>query len=262
MAHSLFQSAEALAHVFAYEVDGSEVGKLHVQITLCSPSSFVVVFLQSQFVDPYLARFGVARQVSHTDNHRLHLAKRRVTHDAHLIARFVLIIVREQLVVGSMSLRLCPVTLLLQLREDVERDIEHIVFRPHHAFVLSGVFVVVSRRSEFQRNLVFIEITLIVTTQPDEHRQLVVGQVSCVFKHGIGVYEHLQTTILSEVERRVLVYRLRLARPQVLHHHVERLFITLHQLRLSGVLCSVDARRQHVVHRLFVVILLDVYGAH
>ena len=48
----------------------------------------------------------------------------------------------------------------------------------------------------------------------------------------VGVYKHLQVLILAKVETRITVYGLRLASLQVLHHHVERLFIALHELWL------------------------------
>ena len=48
----------------------------------------------------------------------------------------------------------------------------------------------------------------------------------------VGVYEHLQVLILAKIKARITVNGLRLASLQVLHYHVERLFIALHELWL------------------------------
>ncbi|CDD05928.1 unknown [Prevotella sp. CAG:592] len=114
---------------------------------------------------------------------------------------------------------------------------------------------------ELQRNLIFVEVALVVGTESHEHRQLVVLQVCGVLFEGVGMHEHLQTLILSEVEVRVLVYCLCLTVREVCHLYVERLLVALCELRLRRVLLSTDARRQHVVHRHSVVVLLDVHGA-
>ena len=86
-------------------------------------------------------------------------------------------------------------------------------------------------------------------------------QVGGIGHQVVGVHEHLHVLILAEVEARVAIDSLRLTLLQVLHHHVERLFVALHKLWLGGVGDTTDTRWQHVIHRLFVVALLDVHGA-
>ncbi len=73
--------------------------------------------------------------------------------------------------------------------------------------------------------------------------------------------KHLQPLILSEVEVRVLVNSLSLTVRQVSYLNVESLFVSLRKLRLSRVLLPSDSRRQDVVNRHSVVVLLDIHGA-
>ena len=96
------------------QVDSTEVGQLDVEVALRSPSSGVVVVEKSQFVDPYLTALQLTRQVAHTDNHRLHLAEGRVTHDAHSVVRMVLIVDAELTVVAAVALGYSLVALLFQ----------------------------------------------------------------------------------------------------------------------------------------------------
>ena len=44
--------------------------------------------------------------------------------------------------------------------------------------------------------------------------------------------KHLQSFILTEIERGVFIHSLRLSMTQILYHHVERLLIILHELWL------------------------------
>ena len=78
----------------------------------------------------------------------------------------------------------------------------------------------------------------------------------------VGVYEHLHPPVLAQVERGVAIHSLRLSMLQFLHHHVECLLIGLYELGLRGVCHTVNAWRQHVVHRCLVIVLLDVHGTH
>ena len=74
--------------------------------------------------------------------------------------------------------------------------------------------------------------------------------------------EHLHVLILAEVHIHVPIDGLRLLLLQLLHHHVQGLFVTLHELGLGRIGSPADAWWQHVVHGLLVVVLLDVHGTH
>ena len=260
--HAFLETAEAIRLILAGNIDGAEVGQLHIEVALCGPSALIVIFLESELIDPHLARLGVGREVAHTDNHGLHLTERGVTHHADAVGRIVLIVGGEEVVVGGVALSLGLVALLLHGGEHGKGYIEHVLLRPHDALVVGRVFVVVSRRGELEGHLILIVVALVVAAQAHEHRQLVVGQIGGIVDGMVGMHEHLQAAVLAQVEVGVLEHSLRLAGAQVAHHHVEGLLVALHQLRLCGVLHTRDARRQDVVDRFLVVVLLDVDSAH
>ena len=115
---------------------------------------------------------------------------------------------------------------------------------------------------QLQRYLVFVVVTLVVGAQTDEDGQLVVLQVRGVRQQVVGVYKHLQTLVLTQIEVRVLVDGFRLTLCEVLHDETERLLVVLNKLRLAGVSSTADAWRQGVGHWLAVCILFDVHSAH
>ena len=160
-------------------------------------------------------------------------------------------------------MRLLLVALFLQLGKHVERDVEHIGFRPYGTTVGGGIFAVVATVGrQRQGYLVFIVVVLVVATHADKHGELVVLQVGIVGNQMVGVDEHLHLLVLAQVETGVAIHGLRLTSLQILHHHVEGLFVGLYELGLRGVGYSRDTRRQHIVYRLLVVILLDVYSTY
>ena len=71
--------------------------------------------------------------------------------------------------------------------------------------------------------------------------------------------KHLQAVVLAQVDVDVLVYGPCIARIQVGHFDAKCLFIILTELGLVGVNHTADARRQDVVHRFAITILLDVH---
>ena len=144
LCHTLLESTEAFRGVAALHVHGAKVGELHVQIALCCPAAFVVVFLQSQLVHPNLSRLCRTAKVAHTDDHGLHLTKRGITHDGDLVLRAVLVVLGVETVVACRAFRLCAVAGFLQSGEDAQRHIEHVLLRPHGTAVLRRVAVVVS----------------------------------------------------------------------------------------------------------------------
>ena len=260
--HAIFQSAESLGEVFPGERHGAEVGELHIEIALGSPSSLVVVFLQSQLIHPHLARLDISGEVSHTDNHGLHLAERRVAHDAHLVGWIVFVVGSEELVEGCGAVALGEVALLLEGGEDIEGYVEHVFLGPYDALVGGRIFVVMAGGGKFQRYLILIVVALVVAAKADEDGELVVGEVGDILVERVGVDEHLQPAILAQVEGGVLVHTLRLAGAEVVDHDVEGLLIVFHQLGLGGVLHTRDARREDIVDGGLVVVLLDIHGTH
>ena len=73
---------------------------------------------------------------------------------------------------------------------------------------------------------------------------------------------HLQMTIAAQIERGITIDGLRLALAQILHHHTECLLVGFGQLWLTGVCDTLDARRQYIVDRTTVVVLLDIDRTH
>ena len=102
--NAFFQATEALGGVAALHIDGAEVGELHIQVALRGPAALVAVFLQAQLVHPDFARLLRSAEVSHADNHRFHLAERRVAHNANFILRTVGVVLRVEAVVGGQAL--------------------------------------------------------------------------------------------------------------------------------------------------------------
>ena len=262
LCHALLQSAEACRAVFALHVDGAEVRELQVERALCSPTARVVEFLQSEFVHPDLTTLHLARVVAHTDDHCLHLAQRRITHHRDAVLRLVGVVRRVESVERSLSVRLRLVAFLLQASELRESYVEHVLLGPYGASIGSRETSVLAWLGQLQRYLVLVEVALVVGTETYEHRQLSVLKVSLVGLESIGVHEHLQAFVLSEVERCVLVHRLRLACAERGYAHRECLLVVLNELWLRGVLSALDARRQDIVDGLLVVVLLDIHGTH
>ena len=117
-------------------------------------------------------------------------------------------------------------------------------------------------RCELQRNLILVEVVLVVGTEAYEYRKLSVFKICHVLLERVGMHEHLQSLVLTHVDRRVLIHSLRLARSEIVDCHRQCLLIALYKLRLRGVLLARYARRQNVVDRCLVVVLLDVDGTH
>ena len=236
---------------------------MDVHRTRGRPTALIVGFHQTEFIDPHLTRLHLTGDIPHTDHHHLHLSECRVTQDADLIGWLGWVEGGIKLVVGSLSHRLQLVTLFLQVGKHVETDVEHIINRPHQLAVGIGVLAVVAAvRCQHERYLVFVVVVLVVITQTDEHRQLPILQGSGIRQQVVGMHEHLHPLILAQVDGGLLIHRLRLVLLQVVHNHLQCLLITLHQLGLCRVRHSADSWRQHVVHGLLVVILLDVHGIH
>ena len=206
--HPLLQSAKPFRGIATRHIHITHIRQLHVQCALCSPATFVVVFLQSELVHPYLTRLQVGRQVTHTDNHGLDIAQCRITHDTDLVIGFFVCIGAIHTVIRSPTFGLGLVTLLLQVGENRERHIQHVLLGPYSSLVGNRIAVIrrITMRRELQWNLILIVVTLVVRTQSHEHGQLVVLQVRGILLQGIGMYEHLDAFILSQIHASILIY--------------------------------------------------------
>ena len=75
----------------------------------------------------------------------------------------------EYLIIGCRTPGLLDVTLLLQVGENVEVDIEHVLQGPHLPTIrsrISAVCVLVRRQRQWY--LIFVVVALVVTAQTDE----------------------------------------------------------------------------------------------
>ena len=153
------------------------------------------------------------------------------------------------------------ITLLLEIGKDAESHIKHILLRPDQLTVGRHITIVIAAWSrEGEWNLIFIIVILIVTTQTDKDSQFSILQVCCILFQGIGMGKHLNTLILTKIESRILVYSLCFSTGQVLDNKAQSLFVGFHQLWLTRILFTTDARRQYVVDRSLLGIFLKIHG--
>ena len=80
--------------------------------------------------------------------------------------------------------------------------------------------------------------------------------------HSLCVYEHLQALVVTHVVSHVLIHGSRVFRRQVVYAQYHCLFVQRHELSLSRISLTGHTRRQNIVNRLLVVILLDVHGLY
>ena len=171
------------------------------------------------------------------------------------------VVLAKQAVEGGHSLGLGAISSFFQRGEDAERHVEHIFLGPDGATVVGRIAVVVAFGREREGNFVFVIVRFVVATEAHEHGQLVVAEHRRVLLEGIGVDEHLDAFVLPQVEHRVAIDGLRLVVAEVGDGHCECLLVVFDELGLRGVGVAADSRRQHVVHRRFIVVFLDVHCA-
>ena len=158
-------------------------------------------------------------------------------------------------------MRLSLITLLLEIGKDAESHIQHILLRPNQPAIGRHITVVIAARSrKGERNLIFIIVILIVTTQTDEDSQLPILQVGSILLQGIGMGKHLDTLILTEVESSILVYRLGFSTGQIPDNKAQSLLVGFNQLWLTRILLTTDAWRQDVIDRSLLGIFLKIHG--
>ena len=192
LCHTVLQSAEASRCIASLHIDIAKVGQLNIEVALRSPTSRTVVVLKAQLVDPHLTTLCACRIVAHTYNHSLHITKRRVADNSDTVLRIIGIVSRVRTIVRRLTNGFRLVTLTLQSGEKRERNVEHIVLGPHLQTVGSRVFVVVvAMRCELQRNLVLVEVVLVVGTEAYEYRKLSVFKICHVLLERVGMHKHL-----------------------------------------------------------------------
>ena len=148
LADTLLETSETVGLVFALQVDGTEVGELDVEVTLGSPSTLIVIFLESKLIEPHFTTLLIGREVAHTDNHRLDLAQRGVTHDGDTVLGILFVIYAELAVVACRTRGFGLIALFLQGGEDRQWYVEHILLRPYQHALLTAVTVIASRGGE------------------------------------------------------------------------------------------------------------------
>ena len=139
--------------------------------------------------------------------------------------------------------------------------VEHVFFRPHLPSAVVGTIVVLTLGSQFQRNLIFIIVVVVVAAKTYEYCKLVVSELGGVLLKGVGMDKHLHSLILAKVERCGLIYSLGFAVLHVVDRDVQSLLVVLDKLRLRRVGDATYARRKHIVDRSLVGVFLDIYGA-
>ncbi len=257
--NAVLDAAEALTDITPLRVDRAEVRQLHVEVALRGPTAGVVVVHHAELVHPHLAALRVAAAVAHADNHHFHFAQARVAHHRHAVLRIVVVVNRKFRAVRSQPLRLGLVALFFQRSEYARLNVNHIFFGPNGFATGGGILVIMAFRRERQRHFVFVIIALVIRAEPQEKRELVVFEAGRVGVEGVGVNEHLQALVKTEVERRVLINAFRFARRQIRQRHGQCLLVAFHKLRLRRVGVAAYARRQGVVHRRLVVVFLNIH---
>ena len=259
LTHGFFEAAETICFRMSRHIDIGQVCQLDIELALCSPTAFIGKVLQAQFVCPYLDAAHAARVIAQTDHHRTHFAQRGITLHADFVFRALWVVFVVDRVVRSQSRSTLTVARFLHVRELLEIDVDHIICRPHRT--ASRATGVATFRRKHQRNFVFVEIVFVVRSESEKQTHLSVFQV-LVTRQRIGVHKELEVLVATKVEMRVLIHGTRIATAQFFHRERERLLVVLQYLVLSRLNRAANARGQDIVHRLFVVVLFEVHGAH
>ena len=203
--------------------------------------------------------------VPNTDHDARYIFYRRVTKHGNLIVRMsirvVIDFIRDIIPYTDRAGTFGFVTRHFRIRQGREWEVEHILFRPYCPAVAVAVVVIQSLRGQGQGNLIFVVVILQVATQTNETGQFIVSQIR-VDTRGLGVHEHLQFLVVTQVVRSVLIHGFGIVRGEVLNFQHHRLLVLRYQLRLSGIGLTAYARRQHIVDRCLGTVLLNTYRLH
>ena len=262
LCQALIHCAEAVCLAMEAHVDSGNVAHAQCHAGLRSPATFVVKVSDSELIGPDNTILGRASVIAHTNHDDAHIAQRWITLDGDSVIGVVGILLSEAYSVAHIRVasHLGRITGLLDCRQQVKVDVEHVVLGPHLVSVAGAVGVIASVWREVQRNLVFIVIVLDIRAQSQECRHIAIGQVSGVVDCSLGMQEHLQSLIDAQVITGVAVDATCITRLQSIDSNLHRLLIELCDLRVSRIDDTCHTRRQDVVHRLARGILLDVDG--
>ena len=206
---------------------------MHVHIARGSPTAIIIGIHQAQLVHPHLTRLHLVGDVTHTNHHHLHFAQSWITLHAYRVVRFSRVGFGIHLVKTTDALRLGLVTGFLQVGKHIHVDIEHVFFGPYCTTVGCAVLAIIAAvGGEREGYLVLVVVILVVATHTYKHRQLTILQLGGIGHQVIGMHKHLHVLVLAQVEVHVTINSLRLTVLQILHHHIERLLVVLHQLGL------------------------------
>ncbi|OPZ97313.1 MAG: hypothetical protein BWY72_01267 [Bacteroidetes bacterium ADurb.Bin416] len=182
--------------------------------------------MEAQFVDPDFHGQNPSALVAHPDHDGADIRQGGITLDLDLVL-FPIGVVGGEL--GGIVDQRLVVALVLEIGQQFERDVEHVVLRPNRpgALVVEG--------GDFQGNLVFVVIALVVGPQAHESGQLVVaGLVEC-FQHAFRVHVQLQAFVLPEVVGGVFVHSSGVIGGQILDLDRQGLFVLQKNAGLAGV---------------------------
>ena len=159
------------------------------------------------------------------------------------------------------AVSLSLVAVLLEVGEYREREVYVVAFRPYDCPV-GRVFIlaVQSVRSERQRHLVLVVILAQVATETYEARQVGVVQIGDIVDKLLGMHKHLKALVLAHIEPRLLIDSSRVVWREVGDAHLQRLLVLLTHLSLARVALTLDARRQDIIDRSLVGILLHIHN--
>ena len=106
--------------------------------------------------------------------------------------------IRKQRGIGGCTTGTLLVTLTFQVREHAELHVEHVLQRPNGTTVLQIVLIIIATVGrQLQGYLVLVVVRLVVRTQTHKDSQLAVLQVRDVVHQVVGMYEHLQTLVVT-----------------------------------------------------------------
>ena len=258
----LIQRSETGSLDTSTRVDRTQIRERHAQVRVSRPTAILIEIGHTKLIDPDLTTLDLIRVVTHTDHDHLDLSQTWVTNDADRIAGIILVSLRIDLIetYASFTLTSEPIALQLQVGPGLQLKVEHIFRRPDLLLIGAVVRIIRNRavRRQVHRDLILVVVVLIIGTHTDEDGQVAIRQALGLIDRSLGMSEHLQTLVTAQVVRGRLINRPGITRRQIRNLQGERLLVLLQQLRLAGIEHTADSRRQHVVDRLTLSVLLDI----
>ena len=177
---TLFQSAETGCFHVSGQIDATYIRELHIEIALCSPTTFFIEFSETQFVYPDFCRLDSTRIIANSDHQGLYLCQRRITNYTYFVSRLIRIVFGIDFGIGYTTIWniLQAIARLFCIGQHTEVDIQIIWLRPDGKATGSGASIIFSVGSECEWNFVFIIIATIVWTETDKYGEFTVLWVS------------------------------------------------------------------------------------